>query len=380
LTDVESGREMTDPWELILHHAYTGTAGVIFDQSPGRGSHGVAVNLPDGDFLSDGAHPGSGAVNFQRNSMIRVPATTSWSPLGGIRAEVVCIRDSAVGTDVMIDGDSFKFALRGNGFGAWFSSYPRQYSEIWTHFDAIDPTFEPPVGQWMTLGFLHDGAATLELDVNGTTVARLSRPLWPVNSTTNVTVGNFTATPTFGMAGRIDDVKVWRINPHRVDEEFTGRPVDESVKACWAEWSRSYGAAADDNQDCAVRLRHLIRRAIESVIRDGLNHGDQTRDRWRLASDEYRRLWANGNLADIVPLLADLISYLQLVGLDPMQNPDVAALLNEPCLKSVADRLPPMDCDGQFTDMFEDLAKTAEKRNRNQHITTKVRGGVSRGT
>jgi hypothetical protein len=370
---------MTDPWELILHHAYTGTAGVVFDQSPGRGSHGVAVNLPDGDFLSDGAHPGSGAVNFQRNSMIRVPATKNWSPLGGLRVEVVCIRDSATGIDVMIDGDSFMFSFRGDGFGAHFSSYPYPYSEIWTHFDAIDPTFKVPIGRWMTLGFLHDGASTMELYFDGKTVARLSRPLWPVNSTTSVTVGNFTATPTFGLGGRIDDVKVWRINPHRVDEEFVGRPVDEGVKQCWAEWSRAFGAAADDNRDCAVRLRHLIRRAIESVIRDGLNHGDQTRDRWRLASDEYRRLWSEGNLEDIVPILADLISYLQLVGLDPNQNPDVAALLNEPCLKRIADLLPHMDCDDQFTGLLGNLAKTVEHRNRNQHLAIKARGGPSRG-
>ena len=53
----------------------------------------MAVNLADGDFLSDGASPGSGAVNFQPDSMIRVPATKSWRPLGGMRAEVVCIRD-----------------------------------------------------------------------------------------------------------------------------------------------------------------------------------------------------------------------------------------------------------------------------------------------
>ncbi len=365
---------MADPWELILHHAYTGTPGVVFDQSPGRGSHGVAVNLPDGDFLSDGAQPGSGAVNFQRNSMIRVSVTKNWSPLSGVRAEVVCIRDSAAGIDAMIDGDSFKFSLRGDGFGAWFSSYPHQYSEIWTHFHAIDPAFKVPTGQWMTLGFLHDGASTLELDFNGKTVARLSRPLWPVNSTTNVTVGNFTSTPTSGMGGRIDDVKVWRINPHRVDEEFTGRPVDESVKACWAEWSHAFGAVLHDHGDCEIQLRQLLLRAIESVIRDGLNHGDQTRDRWQLAADDYRQLWSAGNLADIVPILADLISYLQLVGLDPIKNADVIALLKYPCLKNIADQVPQMYCDDQFTDMLGNLTKTVEKRNRNQQITTKARG------
>ncbi len=68
---------MADPWELILDHPYTGTPGVVFDHTPGQDSHGGGVNLADGDFLSDGASPGSGAVNFQPDSMIRVPATKS---------------------------------------------------------------------------------------------------------------------------------------------------------------------------------------------------------------------------------------------------------------------------------------------------------------
>ncbi|BDX31361.1 hypothetical protein TUM20985_19080 [Mycobacterium antarcticum] len=370
---------MADPWELILHHAYVGTPGVVFDQSPGRGSHGVAVNVPDADFLSDGAQPGSGAINLQRTSMIRVRATKAWNPLRAVRAEVVCIRDVAGGTDVMIDADSFTFSLRGDGFGARFSSYPH-YAEIWTHFNAFDPTFEVPTGRWMTLGFLHDGVSTMELYVDGQTVARLSRPLWPINTTTAVTIGNFTSTPTFGLAGRIDDVKVWRIDPHRVDQEFTGRPVDDSVKTCWAEWSHAFGEVLDEHRDCEIRLRQMLVRAVDGILRDGLNHGDQTRDRWRSVADDYRRLWSAGTLADIVPILADLISFLQLAGLDPLQNPDVIALLGEPCLKTIADQVPPMYCDDQFSDMIENLTKTVEKRNRNQHVTTKVRGTENRGT
>lgn len=363
---------MADPWELILDHPYTGTPGVVYDHSPGQGSHGVAVNLADGDFLSNGASPGSGAVNFQPDSMIRVPAGKSWRPLRGLRAEVVCIRDGA--SFALIDGGSFKFYIRGDAFGAWFSAYPYQFAEIVSKFDGFDPTFTVPTGQWMTLGFMHDGASAMELYFNGDTVARISAPLRPINSTTSVTIGNFsTGAGMPGMSARIDDVKIWRINPHRVDEEFTDRPVDESVKQCWAQWSRTLGAVLSENGDCAVHLRDLLVRAIDSLIRDGLNHGDQTRARWENASDTYRQLWSEGNLADIVPMMADLVSYLQLTGLDPSQNPDVVALLNDSCLQTIAGQTPRMYCDPQFTDMIGDLANTIENRNRNQHITTQVR-------
>ena len=55
---------MADPWELVLHHTYAGTPGVILDHSPSRRSHGQPVNLTEADFLTDGVRPGSGAVRF----------------------------------------------------------------------------------------------------------------------------------------------------------------------------------------------------------------------------------------------------------------------------------------------------------------------------
>ena len=95
---------MADPWELILFHTYTGTPGVICDQSPGRGSHGVAVNLPDSDFFTDGIAAGSGAVAFEPNSSIRVAASKSWSPLNGLRAEVICVHEPTTADNTLIDG------------------------------------------------------------------------------------------------------------------------------------------------------------------------------------------------------------------------------------------------------------------------------------
>ena len=74
---------MAEAWELVLHHTYAGTPGVIFDHSPSRRSHGQPVNLIDADFLTDGATTGSGAINFHSGtSMIRVPSSASWRPLG----------------------------------------------------------------------------------------------------------------------------------------------------------------------------------------------------------------------------------------------------------------------------------------------------------
>jgi hypothetical protein len=139
----------------------------------------------------------------------------------------------------------------------------------------------------------------MELYLDGTTVARVHRPLWPVNSANNVSIGNSHPLSS-SMEGLIDDVKVWRINPRRVDEEFLGRPVDGSVAKCWADWSRVLSDVLNNNPQCALRLRELLTRAVASIIRDGPNHNDATRERWQKSQDSYRQLWADGNLNDIV--------------------------------------------------------------------------------
>ena len=364
---------MADPWELILYQTYAGTPGVIYDQSPGRGNHGVAVNLADGDFLADGATLGSGAVRFDApGAAIRIPANKSWQPLDAVRAEVTLFLEpervfqdniSRIQVSRIIDAGSVQFEVRSGQLRAWFVSYPLRYSEVNTDLHALTPGFQIPTGRWMTVGFLHDGLAIQELSLDGEVVARADRPIWPVAAAGEITIGN---APSGGLPirGLLDEVKVWRINPHRVDDEFTSRPVDESVKECWAQWSRALGAVLNENRECAVRLRDLLVRAIDSIVRDGLNHGDQTRARWEDASDTYRKLWSEGNLADIVPMMADLISYLQLVGLDPSQNADVATLLNDDCLKTILRRAPKMECDPQFTDMLGALTKTVTRRNR----------------
>jgi hypothetical protein len=73
-------------WELVCHHTYAGTPGVVVDLSPGRGSHAVAEGLQDADILADGVTPGSGAVNlFDPGARIHEPAGPAWAPLDAVR-------------------------------------------------------------------------------------------------------------------------------------------------------------------------------------------------------------------------------------------------------------------------------------------------------
>jgi hypothetical protein len=291
---------------------------------------------------------------------------------------VVCVFDSRDVISTVVDGGSFYLYMRNGHLGCKFSSAPAQTIDVNTHNDPVDFAYSSadfPVGRWVNLRFIHDGVSTAEVHLDGEPVARITEPLWPVNRSNSVTVGDLTNPTTgdpTGMAGLIDTVRVWRLNPDRVDQEFLERRMDDDVKDCWARWSRGMAEYLHADPQCAKRIQVLVRRAMESVARDGLNAGDAVRDKWHTAAEKYRELWRGGDLADIVPLLADLISYLQLSGQDPNQNPDVIALLNDGCFGSLLEQAPRPDCDPELAALFADLTTTMERRERNRYLDSKA--------
>jgi hypothetical protein len=66
--------------------------------------------------------------------------------------------------------------------------------------------------------------------------------------------------------------------------------------------------------------------------------------------------------------MADLVSWLQLSGLDPADNADVIALFDDGCVWTILNDVPAMDCDPQFTDLLRNTARTIEHRNRHRHL------------
>ncbi|MBB2769120.1 UNVERIFIED_ORG: hypothetical protein GGE11_000015 [Mycolicibacterium obuense] len=350
---------MVDSWELILHHTYAGTPGVIFDHSPRRGSHGTAVNLADADFHTDGATYGSGAVSFHPGAKVAVPAKDGWSPLSGVRGEVTCRFDTTSGIDVLIDAKSFYFYRRSGALGCWFDESPHQYTDITTDLNAIGAPVSIPVGQWVQVGFMHDGVSTAELSFDGIPVARIIRPLRPVKPTDAVAIGDFVTAPapsTSGMSGRIDDVRVWRLDPDRIARAFIDRPMDPATAECWAEWFDQLAAAFDTlrqtNPDCPDRIAGLVDEAVHSGLADALTRTAQSRSTWLQSAADYQQHWAAGNLASIAPVIAGLTTWLQSEGVDLKQNSALQDLLNDPCWKQLLSLVPPMTCDPAFTDLL----------------------------
>jgi hypothetical protein len=343
---------MVEPWELILHHAYTGVPGVIFDQSPGRASHGTAVNLQERDFHRQGVTASSGSVTFRPGGFVQVPAANNtWAPLGGVRVELVCRCESAGGGGVLIDGGSFSFSLGGGFLSAGFS----EGAGGSVYGTGGSPgSVQVPDNQWVTLSLVNNGLSRVEFLLNGASFALFSEPIDPINAATMVTIGSAqTGADTF--TGSIDDVKVWRLNPHYIDGVFTARPVDDAVTVCWLEWGKRLTAVLEANSQCARHLNDLVGRAVASLVRQGDTSGADTAAQWDFAAQRYAELWAEDRLGEIVGVLVDLVAWLRGHGLDPAQNAEFNALLNDECFTQIKDAIPPMSCDSKFTSFLDDL-------------------------
>lgn len=351
---------MIEPWELILHHTYTGTPGVVFDHSPGRGSHGTAVGLESGDFVLDGFANGSGAVRFRRNGLISVAPTSGWDRLGAFRAEVTFRCDRPGGNGHFLDARPLSiFGLlsdRTIEFGFKTTDGAPGSALGWHRFAITFDDFGVDPLTWTTAGVLHDGAGTLQILLNGENVATWrDRPLQPVRPATTVTIGNDPG-GTLPFPGSIDDIKIWRPNPTKITGDFTDRIVKAGLTDCWAQWGKKFRDALDDlaarDSECPARIARLLDAAMASALASALTHSPASRQTWEHAVASYRRLWSSGHVAEIGPVLTGLRDALKSEGVDIEQDPAFLTLIDDACFRELMRITPPLDCDPEFTQML----------------------------
>lgn len=344
---------MLEPWELILHHTYSGTPGVIFDHSPGRGSPGAGVGLDPSDFLLDGSAAGSGAVRFFRRKAISVTPTRGWDHLGAFRAEVVFKAevDKAAGRlftgeknffGALFNGDVIDFSFRTT---SGFQRFEVRFADA-----GVDPR------EWTTATVVHDGLSTVQLALNGSVVrVWTDRPLQPVKTVPTVTIGN-EAGSLLGFEGLIDDVKIWRLNPHRINGDFTDRIVKAGVTDCWVQWGREFRRVLDDlaarDPECLGRITRLLDDIPTTALAPGLAGSAAARQAFAQALADYGRLWSRGHLAEIGPVLIGLRDTLRANGIDVENSAAFRTLVNDRCFQDLVGHTPSLDCDPAFTRML----------------------------
>jgi hypothetical protein len=209
-----------------------------------------------------------------------------------------------------------------------------------------------PYGKWVTLGFIHNGFDTMELYADGQLIARRTNLLGAVPSVgpLGVCIGNEPEGNDTHWDGDIDEVKVWRVNPHAMDEEFFSRPVTDDVARCWARFFRSLAMALEQNPDCARQIQAAIRNALDRVRRTIIGKGPETRARYFRTSHDYLQLWRAGKLdsPQMAELCADWCAWLRLVGVSLRDDPALRVLLESDCLKKIVADCEPLNCDPQF--------------------------------
>jgi hypothetical protein len=361
---------MAERWELICHHTYSGIPAVVVDQSPERRSPGIASGLLDGDFLADGRTPGSGSVRFYRPAgRVRIPIggenLAAWQPLAGVKGEVTFRREAhpagGVNVDMLVAASAFQLSVRMNALVAWFNAYPAQYAEISSALDPVGAqAYQVPVGAWTTVGFLHDGFDTMELYADGQVVARASGLYAPVNGadTSGVSIGN-SQTGGEALHGAIDEVKIWRLNPRRLTEDFFGRPMDDRTAECWRRLQRELAAAFARHPECARELLAGMRDVLDRLRRQARATGPETRQRLEASERVYRQLWRAGAVdgPDMQEVFADLIAWMSLAGVRPERDSGLTALRDSNCLKTIVGELSLPDCDPQATSMLRAIVQ-----------------------
>ncbi|WP_249154900.1 LamG domain-containing protein [Gordonia polyisoprenivorans] len=330
---------MADPWEQILHHTFSGTPGVIADLSPARRYPGVPQQITLNQYLRDGTAPGSGVIDFRGGGVVtaRLPGV---NPLRGLRVEVT-VAGEAHADGYLVAGDGFSLTV-GSGY---LNLYLRGTGPVPSDLLHVAP-FRPSPDRWNTVGFLHDGVSTVFMTIDGSVVNEIDGV--GLSALRAVSIGN-SAAMAHPFGGLIDDVAIWRANPHRINDEFFGRPMDEATRQCWLEWVARVRDFAQTDPDCVSRVLDLVRAAVDDMLARGSAHGAEVRRQWQDVSREYRDLWSNGRLDDVAELLVERYRALAEQGLDPMESPTFVALRDDPCFAQMVESIGAATCDPDFT-------------------------------
>ena len=355
---------MLEPWELILHHSYSGTPGVAFDHSPGRGGHGRGVDLDPSDFVVDGQSAGSGAVRARDRGRISVTPTANFGQLSALSVEIVFRRERPDGSGHLINADrSFFVGLFSDGrldlgvFTKWHT--PGSDLGLLRHSVTLSD-YGVDQMSWVRAGYVYDGVSTVGVYLNGELVKTWDRrALEPIRPVTLLTIG---AEKSGGSSfdGLIDDVKIWRPNPNRITHDFLVRILDGGVSDCWRGWGGKVRDALNglniDDVECADSLFQMVAKS-QAAIAACVTHNAATLRAWEHAVTEYQRLWAANDVAAIGEVLSRLLETLRAEGIPLDQVAAIRELIESRCFRELMDRVPALDCDPGFVQMLSGEGK-----------------------
>ena len=84
----------------------------------------------------------------------------------------------------------------------------------------------------------------------------------PVNAPggAGLSIGNALRSGGLSCNGEIDEVKIWRLNPRRIEDEFYARPMDRETAECWRRFRREI--------EDAFRVTRTAPRQLGSLVKE----------------------------------------------------------------------------------------------------------------
>jgi hypothetical protein len=335
-------------WELICHHTYKAN-GLPIDLSP-YDNNGQASPAAKTFWLADGVTIGSGALAFRESNRVYVPTQPVWTKLGGLRIEVTARLagfDGPLQRTLIRAFDSFAFLIDQGQLHGQVND-----AMIMSFTDTIEPPedrFSVPFGQWMTVGFLHDGIDTMELSANGKTIARKTKvnTVVPPVGPDGILIGADSTGWLSKLSLDIDEIKVWRINPQDVSRNFVDRFHDIATLDCWNEFIRSLRESLQKRPECAAELERRLGVALATLRRQVAAHGPEARARYIKMSEEYLQLWKTDQISG--PAMMHLVkawsTWMHELGIWPPNDPELLGFFQSECMKNVVSECKSLDCD-----------------------------------
>jgi hypothetical protein len=273
-----------------------------------------------------GTVPGRTAVAFP-NAGSRVSISPGqkgqWTPLVGLRIEVLAKLDphAALMLTLLEGHGAFWFGVGQTALEAMFQGPPGSGTYV-RSADAFAPDGQMhavPANRWVTLGFDHDGYSRMQLLIDDRVVGEtpVSAGIPPVQSA-GVSIGNKVGggQPLLGI---VDEVRVWRLYPKEIAEEFWCRPYTAATAKCWEDLFkavRSWAAAHPSDLNTLLDLLSVQLRAFIRALHL-LPASEQAR--MRAILNEYLRLWCSGRIDghEMRNVVDRWVAALRSQGIDP---------------------------------------------------------------
>jgi hypothetical protein len=215
-----------------------------------------------------------------------------------------------------------------------------------------------PTNTWMTLAFIHDGIDQMELYRDGELIARrrgITRGVPGVGSA-GLSIGNNLAGGA-PLRGDIDDIKVWRLDPHERERQFFARPMDEATADCWERYLLRIRSALAPTSKCAAfpaELEGFFRRTLRAIFDSGPGAREQLLELRR----RYDELWRRGTISgpEMRAVIKELHDLLVAAGLAIESDPEIKRLVQSECFSQISAEVGPFDCDPAYLALVQGAA------------------------